>query len=100
MEKRRFTKDFKLSVLSELDSGKSAAQLSREHNIVPSLISEWKKLYQQNPGEAFSGNGNAYTLEAKIAEYERLLGQSYAENALLKKALSALKGRVTELRKR
>ena len=99
MEKRRFTKEFKLSVLSELDSGKSAAQVSREHNIGSSLISEWKKLYKQNPMEAFKGNGNTYTLEAKLAEKDRLIGKLYAENELLKKVLTKLQERSAELRK-
>jgi hypothetical protein len=39
----------------------------------------------ENPEKAFSGNGNRYKYEARIAELERLLGQEHAENELLKK---------------
>jgi transposase len=38
----------------------------------------------ENPKKAFSGNGNKYKAEARIAELERLLSQSHAEIDLLK----------------
>jgi len=39
----------------------------------------------ENPEKAFSGNGNQYKDQARIAELERLLGQAHAEIELLKK---------------
>ncbi len=63
---------------------KSAAQVSRENGIHPSMLSKWKREYKENPGTAFSGNGNISKPEAKLAESERLIGQLYAENAFLK----------------
>lgn len=100
MERRKFTRDFKLSVVSQLEAGKSPAELGREHNIHPIMLCKWKRELQEYPKTAFKGNGNAYTLEAKLAEKDRLIGKLYAENELLKKALSTLRGRVTELRQR
>lgn len=35
---RRFTRDFKLQVLREIETGKSIAQAPREHEIHPNLI--------------------------------------------------------------
>lgn len=90
MRKRRnFTREFKLSVLSEL-SVKSLAEVSREHNLHPVLICSWKREYESNPEKAFSGNGNLWKPEAEIAKYERLVGQLYAENIFLKKTITAL----------
>jgi transposase len=43
-----------------------------------------------NPEKAFSGNGNKYKDQARIAELERLLGQLHAENELLRKAFSMM----------
>ncbi len=83
--RRTFTKEFKLSILSELDT-KPASEICREHDIHPTLLNRWKQEQQQNP-KAFSGRGNAHKLEAQIAQRDRLIGQLYAENALLKKAL-------------
>lgn len=99
MIKRKFTKEFKLSVLRELDGGKTAVQLGREHNIQPNMISKWNSQYKQNPEKAFSGNGNTYTLEAKLAESQRLIGKLYAEVEFLKKALSISETRLAERRK-
>jgi transposase len=51
---------------------------------------KWRKLHQQYAERAFSGNGQTYKDEARIADLERMLGQMTMENALLKKALSRL----------
>ena len=40
--RRTFTKEFKLSILRELES-KPAAEVSREHNVHPVLLSIWKR---------------------------------------------------------
>jgi len=91
MGKRRvFSRDFKLSLLRELDQDRSMSQLCREHNIHSSLISKWRREYDANPSEAFSGQGNTYKLEAKLAQRDRLIGELYVESAFLKKALNIL----------
>lgn len=82
--RRTFTREFKLSILRELES-KSAAQVSKENNILPTLLSIWKRDYEKDPRGAFSGHGNLWKEEAKIAQYERLIGQMYAEITFLKK---------------
>ena len=48
--------------------------------------------------KAFSGNGNKYKDQARIAELERLLGQAHAEIELLKKALAITQKKVREER--
>jgi len=98
--RRIFTRNFKLSVLRELESGKNVAQLSRENNLHPSLIARWKKEHQNDPKNAFQGNGNTYKDSARIAELEKLIGRLYAENSLLKKALTNLELHLQEQRKK
>jgi len=88
--KRRFTREFKLSVLNELETRK-LAEICREHNLAPSTVSGWKKSYDSNPKEAFKGSGNIWREDAKIARYERIIGQQYVEIAFLKKACERLK---------
>jgi len=97
--KRKFTRDFKLSVVNELES-KSFAQVCREHDIHPSLLSKWRRDYKENPIEAFSGNGNLWKEDARIAQYERIIGQQCAEIAFLKKTLGVLHEKRAEERKR
>jgi transposase len=50
------------------------------------------------PETAFSGNGNKYKDQARIAELERMLGQLHAENELLKKAFAMTQKKVREER--
>jgi transposase len=98
--RRQFTKEFKISVLTELETGKTLAQVTRENGLHPTLVCRWKKEFSADPENAFKGNGRTYKEEAKIAKLERLVGQLYAENEFLKKALETLGKRVQEERKR
>ena len=96
--RRRFTKEFKEYVVQQLDSS-SAAEICRENNIHLNLLHRWKKEYESNPHEAFNGNGKLWKEEAKIAQYERLIGQLYIEIDLLKKRTEHLRQlRAEELR--
>jgi transposase len=98
--RRTFTKEFKIGILTDLNSGKKLAQLARENEIHPSLICKWKKEFSKDPENAFSGRGNIFKEEARIAELERLVGKLYAENEFLKKALKTLERNIQEERKR
>lgn len=100
MNKRRtFTREFKLGIMQDLAT-KTIAEVCREHNLSPSLITHWKQDYEQNPTSAFAGQGHLWKDEAKLAERERLIGQLYAENAFLKKALERVQQLTAEERRR
>ncbi|MFH1587919.1 MAG: transposase [Candidatus Diapherotrites archaeon] len=100
MSKRKnFSKEFKLSVLQEIESGKTSAQVCREYDLNKDLIYRWKKEYDSNPTEAFAGKGNTWKLEAKNAELERKIGQLYLENEFVKKVNANLQAKLTELKK-
>jgi transposase len=86
--RRRYDREFKISVVAELESGKPLAQIAREYSIHPGLPTRWRDEMAENPEKAFSGNGNQYKDQARIAELERLLGQAHAEIELLKKAFA------------
>lgn len=87
--RREFTRDFKLSILNEL-SVKKAAEICREHNIHPVLLSKWKKDFNEDPAKSFSGNGNLWKAEAEVEKYKRLVGELYAEIDFLKKTTKKL----------
>ncbi|GAB6264966.1 MAG: transposase [Methanothrix sp.] len=96
--RRRYDREFKISVVAELESGKPLTQIAREYGIHPSLPCRWRDELAENPERAFSGNGNICKYEARIAELERLLGQAHAENELLKKAFAMTQKKVREER--
>jgi hypothetical protein len=54
------------------------------------LVNQSQKYAGNTKSTPFSGKGNVWTAEARIAQYERLVGELYAENRLLKKALEKL----------
>ena len=96
--RQRYDRAFKISVVTELESGKPLVQIAREHSIHPALPSRWREELAENPEKAFSGNGNQYKDQARIAELERLLGQAHAEIELLKKAFAMTQKKVREER--
>ena len=93
MSGRVHSREFKLTVVQQLARGeKRPAQMCREHNLAESVVSRWRKEYDQRGEEAFlpASASEAPSAEAKIAELERFCGQLALENALLKKALGKL----------
>jgi transposase len=78
--RRRYDREFKLSVVAELEGGKPPVQIAREQGIHPSLPSRWRDESEENPEKAFRGNGKKYKEDEKISEQERILGQLYPDN--------------------
>jgi len=99
-KRRKFTREHKISAIRDLEAGKTIAEVARENEIHPSLLSKWKKEYSLDPENAFKGNGNVYKEQARIAELERMVGQLYAEKEFLKKAISTLEQLKEQERKR
>lgn len=99
-KRRKFTREHKISAIRALESGKTIAEVARENEIHPSLLAKWKKEYSLDSDNAFKGNGNICTEQARIAELERMVGQLYAENEFLKKAISTLEKLKEQERKR
>lgn len=94
VSRRRFNTDFKRKVVQELGS-RPVEEVCREYEIQKQLAHRWKREFEVNPNEAFKGYGNIWKFEAKLAEKDRLIGQLYAENELLKKNI-ALTARLKE----
>jgi transposase len=90
IQRRKFSKEFKIQIIHEIENGTSVAQISRQHEIQESMIHKWRKQYQQNPANAFSGNGKISSQEARIAQLERILGKLYLEKEFLKKTVEHL----------
>jgi len=98
MQKRKFTKEEKLKVVQEVESGKSVAEVSRGHEITASMVYRWQREHERNPNHAFKGKGNAITTEARNAELERTVGRLYLENEFLKKVQQALQTKLARIK--
>ena len=88
IKRRVFSKEFKLHVLREVQSGKTAAEVARQYRLHPQLLVKWRNQFETYAGEAFGGSGKARSDTARMAAQERKITQLLAENELLKKALS------------
>lgn len=93
MQKRVHSREFKLEVVRQVASGeKRPAQICREYGLAESVLSRWRKEYQERGEAAFQVNpsGEVSTQEQKIAELERFCGQLALENQILKKTLQSM----------
>ncbi|MGH8293446.1 MAG: transposase [Gammaproteobacteria bacterium] len=85
--RRRYSEEFKRQVCEEyLSQRAGVAQLSRRHELSPSLIRVWIGKYEQG---GYAGDAQPSIQEkqwaARVAELERKIGQLTLENDLLKK---------------
>lgn len=97
--RRRFSKEFKIKVLQELET-KSMAEVCRLHDLSCSTVCTWRKDYESDPQGAFLGKGRVRKEEAKSAQYLRLIGQLYSEIDLLRTAYDSLKQQQVSERKK
>lgn len=91
---RQFTPEFKAKVVLEVLGGqKSAADICREHNLKPDLVSKWKTQFLAAAASIFKQGEQADPQQARIAELERLAGKLSLELEIAKKASELLNSR-------
>jgi transposase len=96
MQKRVHSREFKLEVVRQVATGqKRPAQACREYGLAESVLSRWRKEYQERGEAAFQSSqvDGPTTQEQRIAELEQFCGQLALENQILKKTLQWLESR-------
>jgi len=89
--RRNFSAEFKAKVVLEILSGsKSAAEVCREYNLKPDLVSHWKNQFIVNAAQVFENGTKVDPQQARIEELERLAGKLSLELEIAKKALMLL----------
>ena len=87
--RRTLSAEFKSQLVLKVISGEqSAAELCRQHQIKPQLLSDWKATFLANAATVFQSDGRLYEAELRIAEMERQIGRQTMELEAVKKALS------------
>lgn len=84
--RRKFTKEFKQTAVRRLESGQSAAEVSRALEVHPSDLQRWRRELREHGERAFSGVGQKRAEESRVAELERKIGQQTMEIDFLKRA--------------
>jgi transposase len=91
--RRSFTPQFKAEVVLELLTGrKSAAQLCREHQLSPNLVTLWKQTYLERLPVVFQSEQQHGPEQARVAELEQIIGRQTVELEILKKAHRLMSG--------
>ena len=86
MRRRRFTQDFKISLVEQLLSETTGpTELCRRYNISSGQLYTWKRQYADSKLDPEPSR--EAELEARVRELERLLGKVTLENEFLKKAV-------------
>jgi len=89
--RRNFNAEFKAKVVLEILSGsKSAAEVCREYNLKPDLVSHWRNQFWANAAQVFENGSVVDPQQARIQELERLAGKLSLELEIAKKALTLL----------
>jgi transposase-like protein len=85
MQRRQFTEEFKLRVLSEVASGKSIAEVTRSFNLSKNSVREWQDQAARATEMVMVNQQQLTAMKTTIADLERLVGRLAAENDILKK---------------
>ena len=96
MQKRAHSREFKLEIVRQIATGqKRPAQACREYGLADSVLSRWRKEYQERGEEAFQPlqAEGVTSQEQRIRELEQFCGQLALENQILKKTLQRLESR-------
>jgi transposase len=87
--RRRYDKEFKLETIQLLkSSGKKAHVIEKELGIGQGLISHWLREFENDPANAFRGNGNMTPKDRELADLRRENEILRQERDILKKAIS------------
>jgi transposase len=96
--RRVFTAEFKRETVQRILNGeKTLAELSRELDILPTVIRNWKRRYESGAATAVRADEDVVPASAlreaqsKIRELERALGRKTMENEILRAAAEVVK---------
>ena len=88
MERRQFTREFKLEAVKLIrERGVAYAQASRDLGVHhQTVLRSWVKTFADDPSHAFPGHGQLKPEQAEIARLKREVIKLKAERDILKKA--------------
>lgn len=86
MERRQFTREFKLEAVRLIrDRGVSYAKAAEDLGIHPTQLRSWVKQLADDPQQAFPGHGQMKPEQLEIAQLKREVAKLKAERDILKK---------------
>ncbi len=90
--RRKFSPEQKAKiVLSVIDGSKNTLEVSREHELSPSLIHKWKEHLLTEVSMVFVGKKEDAEDKRKLKKYEHVIAKLTTQNDFLDKVLTTLK---------
>ena len=87
MERRKFTREFKLEAVRLIsERGVSVAQAGRDLGVHQTVLRNWVKAFADDPQHPFPGHGQMKPEQLEIARLKREVTKLKAERDILKKA--------------
>ena len=87
MERRKFTREFKLEAVKLIkERGVSAAQAARDLDVHENVLRKWVKEASSDPVQAFPGHGQMKPEQQEIERLRREVIRLKAERDILKRA--------------
>jgi transposase len=87
MERRKFTREFKLEAVRLIkERGVSYVRASQDLSVHVSQLRDWVKKFAADPEHAFPGHGQMKPEQLEIARLKREVTKLKAERDILKKA--------------
>jgi transposase len=87
MERRRFSREFKLEAVKLVrQRGVAVAQASRDLDVHENVLRKWVKEFADDPQNAFPGQGQMKPEQLEIERLRREVHKLKAERDILKKA--------------
>jgi transposase-like protein len=94
--RRTFTPEFKAEVVLTLLRGEqSHAELCRQHQLSPNLLTLWKQTFLDRLSLVFQSDERRDREDQRIVDLEQLVGRQALELEVLKKASRLLTGSAT-----
>ena len=87
MERRRFSREFKLEAVKLVrERGVAAAQAARDLDVHENVLRKWVREFAEDPQDAFPGQGQMKPEQLEIERLRREVQKLKAERDILKKA--------------
>ena len=84
MERRQFTREFKLEAVRLIkDCGVSYAKAAEDLGIHPTQLRSWVKQFADDPQQAFPGHGQMKPEQLEVAQLKREVAKLKAERDIL-----------------
>lgn len=88
-KRRKYTREFKLEALELLRKGdRTASEVAEALGIDRSVLSGWKRQYEEEGSLAFRGHGVMKPEDQELRDLKKKLAQVEEERDILKKALA------------